>query len=335
MKKTLLSLFAAGALALTLNAQYTFSETSGVYVPLSAAADTLTDSQTLPTWDDDWVRVGLPFQVNMYGTWYDSLAVETNGSLVLFNDWTGVADPWYDVTDTVPCIMGFGEFFSANATGDLVSRGADISPILQEVTGAPGAQILKIEWRNAGFFEDTSSAFTNFVNFQIWIHEFSGDIEFHYGTSYIDLVSFGGSTGPTIGMATADLTANQWDLYPGIYITGTNTTETAGSAVGQMTGQPNDSTIYFFTNLATVGIEHIEKSAFTMYPNPAKDECHIVLSDPNSVVMIMDATGRLLSETPAANSTSVTLDLSGYAPGLYFVSVRNDAGVSTHALTVQ
>jgi hypothetical protein len=335
MKKTLLSLFAAGALAFTLNAQYTFSESSGVYVPLSIAADTVTDSQTLADWDDDWVRVGMPFQVNMYGTWYDSLAVETNGSVVLFNDWTGVADPWYDVNDTVPCIMGFGEFFSANATGDLVSRGSDISPILMEVTGAPGVRILKIEWRNAGFYEDTSSAFTNFVNFQIWIHEWSGDIEFHYGTSYIDLNSFGGSTGPTIGIASADLTANQWDLFPGIYITGTNTTETAFTAIGQMTGNPNDSTIYFFTNLVTVGIDEIQKSTFTMYPNPAKDECQLVLSDPSSVVMITDASGRLISETSLINSTSTTINLSGYAPGLYFVSVRNDSGVCTKALSVR
>ncbi len=334
MKKTLLSLFAAAALALTLNAQYTFSETSGVYLPLSGTADTITDPQILPTWDDDWIRIGLPFQVNMYGVWYDSAGVETNGELVLFNDWTGVDDPWYDVNDTVPCIMGFGEFFSANATGDLKSKGQNISPILMEVIGTPGSQIMILEWRNAGFYEDTSTMVTNFVDFQIWIHEISGNMEFHYGPSYVDLNSHGGSTGPTIGIATADLT-QPWDLFSGIYITGTTTSEVPGAAFNQMTMQPADSTIYFFTNLATVGIYQIEKSTFTMYPNPANDQCTLVLSDPGSVVMITDASGRLLSETPAANSTTLTIDLSGYAPGLYFVSVRTDAGVSTRALSVQ
>lgn len=335
MKKTLLSLFTVAALALTLNAQYTFSESSGVYVPLSMAADTITDPQVLPTWDDDWIRIGLPFQVNMYGVWYDSAGVETNGELVLFNDWTGVDDPWYDVNDTVPCIMGFGEYFSDNGTGDLKSKGQNISPILMEAIGVPGSQIMILEWRNAGFYSDTSTMLTNFVNFQIWIHEISGNIEYHYGTSYVDLNSFNGSTGPTIGMATTDLTGNLWLLFPGIYITGTNTTETAGSAIGQMTGEPGDSTIYFFSNLATVGIQQIEKSTFTMYPNPAQDQCTLILSDPNSIVMITDASGRLLRETPSANSTTMTIDLSGYAPGLYFVSVRSDVGVSTRALVVQ
>src|SRR5688500_8504917 len=211
MKKLLLAITAL-ALGLQLAAQYTFTETSGVYVPLSANADSITDPLFLPEWDDDWIRIGLPFQVNMYGMWYDSAGVETNGELVLYNDWTGVVDPWYDVNDTVPCIMGFGEYFSANGTGDLKSKGPNLSPILMEVAGSPGSRIMKLEWRNAGFYEDTSIGFTNFVNFQIWIHEISGNIEYHYGASYVDLNSHGGSTGPTIGMATTDLTV--WDLFP-------------------------------------------------------------------------------------------------------------------------
>lgn len=333
MKKILLAVTAIAA-CLQLAAQYTFTETSGAYVPLSASADTITDPDILPTWDDDWVRVGLPFQVNMYGVWYDSAGVETNGELVLFNDWTGVGDPWYDVNDTVPCIMGFGEFFSANATGDLRSKGQNISPILMDVMGAPGAQIMILEWRNAGFYEDTSAMLTNFVNFQIWIHEISGNIEFHYGTSYVDVNSHGGSTGPTIGMATTDLTANQWDIFPGIYITGTTTSEVAGAAIGQMTGEPADSTIYFFTNLATVGIEHIEKGTFSMYPNPAKDFCMIRLENMQNSIMVTDATGRIVMQNTALNSTLYSLDLTGFEAGLYFITVTGENGSSTRALSV-
>lgn len=318
-----------------LRGQYTFSESSGVYVPLSANATLITDSINFPTWDDDWFRLGLPFQVNMYGMWYDSLGLETNGELVLYNDWTGVADPWYDVNDTVPCIMGFGEFFSAQATGDLRSRGQDASPILMEVTGFPGQQILKIEWRNAGFYEDTSSFLNNFVNFQIWIHEVSGNIEFHYGTSYVDVNSHGGSTGPTIGIATTDLTGNVWELFPGIYITGTTTSEVAGSAIGQMTGEPADSTIYFFTNLATVGIEHHHTVGFSMYPNPASSSATLMIPISESRIMITDASGRVCDEFSSQNGGRAELDLAAYNSGLYFVTVSNAEGVSTQMLIVQ
>ena len=332
MKKILLAITAL-ALGLQLAAQYTFTETSGVYVPLSANADSITDPLFLPEWDDDWIRIGLPFQVNMYGVWYDSAGVETNGELVLYNDWSGVEDPWYDVNDTVPCIMGFGEYFSANGTGDLKSKGPNLSPILLETTGAPGSRIMKLEWRNAGFYEDTSIGFTNFVNFQIWIHEISGNIEYHYGTSYVDLNSHGGSTGPTIGMATTDLAV--WDLFPGTYITGTTTSETAGTAVGQMTGEPADSTIYFFTNLATVGIHHIVRSNFTMYPNPAADVCYLQMEGTEDTVMITDASGRMVVQNTSVNATRYTLDISGFAPGLYFVTVTSGRGSSTRTLTVQ
>jgi hypothetical protein len=332
MKKILLAVTAVAA-CLQLAAQYTFTETSGVYVPLSASADTVTDPINLPTWDDDWVRVGLPFQVNMYGVWYDSLAVETNGEVALYNDWTGVVDPWYDVNDTVPCIMGFGEYFSEFGTGDLKSKGQNISPILMEVTGAPGSQILIIEWRNAGFYEDTSAMLTNFVNFQIWIHEISGNIEFHYGPHYVDLFSYGGSTGPTIGIATTDLTPN-WVLFNGIYVTGTTTSEVAGAAIGQMTGEPADSTIYFFTNLATVGINHIEKSMFTLYPNPATDNCVLRFENAENTVMVTDATGRVVMQNTVVNTSIYTLDVSGYDAGLYFITVSGQNGSSTRALSV-
>ena len=332
MKKVLLAVTAIAAV-LQLSAQYTFTESSGQYVPLSASADTITDPNILPAWDDDWIRIGLPFQVNMYGMWYDSAGVETNGELVLYNNWVGVTDPWYDVNDTVPCMMGFGEFFSEFGTGDLKSKGQNISPILMEVVGVPGSQILILEWRNAGFYEDTSAMFTNFVNFQIWIHEISGNVEYHYGPSLIDLNSFGGSTGPTIGLATTDLTPN-WVLFNGYYITGDNSSETMGTMIGQMTGQPVDSTIYFFTNLATVGINHIEKPLFSLYPNPANDYCTVHFQNSDNSIMVTDALGRIVMESTDVQTTEYTLDLSGYEAGLYFVIISGTNGSSARALSV-
>jgi hypothetical protein len=333
MKKILLAITSL-AVCLQLAAQYTFTESSGQYVQLSASADSITDPLFLPDWDDDWIRIGLPFQVNMYGVWYDSAAVETNGELVFYNDWTGVADPWYDVNDTVPCMMGFGEFFSEFGTGDLKSKGPNLSPILMEVTGAPGSQIMKLEWRNAGFYADTSIGFTNFVNFQIWIHEVSGNVEYHYGTSYIDLNSFNGSTGPTIGMATTDLTPN-WTLFDGYYITGDNSSETMGTAIGQMTGQPVDSTIYFFTNLATVGIEQVIKGSFRMYPNPTRDYCYLQLENQDNTITITDATGRIVMSPTTISTTFYAIDVSEFARGLYFVTVTSGNGSCTKPVSVQ
>lgn len=329
MKKVLLAVTAVAA-CLQLAAQYTFSETSGVYVPLSSNADTLTDPNTMSMWDDEYVRIGLPFSVNAFGEWYDSCLVETNGELMLYNDWTGM-EPW-DVNDTLPVIMGFGEFLSQNGTGDLMARGANVSPILLEVTGAPGVQIAKFEWRNAGFYEDTSATMTNYVNFQIWIHEITGHIEFHYGTSYIELVSFGGADGPTIGIANFWMVPNVWDFSTGIFIGGTPAAETTSPGYAGMDGHPGDSTIYFFSNLATVGIVHIAKSNFMLYPNPATDICYLQMENAENTVMVTDASGRVVMESTVVNATRYSLDVSAYATGMYFVTVASGNGSFTRTL---
>ncbi len=331
MKKILLAVTAVAA-CLQLAAQYTFSESSGQYIQLSANADTITDPVDLASWDDNYIRIGLPFPVNSYGVWYDSCLVETNGELILYHDWTGL-EPW-DVDDTLHAIMGFGEFISMNGTGDLMSRGNNMSPILMEVIGNPGAQILKIEWRNSGFYEDTSALMTNFVNFQIWIHEFTGDVEVHIGTSFIEDISLGGSDGPTIGIAEYYMVPNVYALQSGMYVSGTPTTETGVANYTTLNGVPGDSTIYFFTNLATVGINHIEKTTFSMYPNPANEYCTIRLWNSNSSVMVTDAIGRIVMENTAVSSTTYTLNLSGYETGLYFVTVTGMNGSSTRALSV-
>lgn len=311
-----------------MHAQYTFSETSGAYAPL-VNPDTLTIN--LPTWDDDYVNIGLPFPVNVYGTWYDSALVETNGELVLYNNWYG-ASPW-TIADTLPAIMGFGEFLSMAGTGDLLSRGPNLSPILMEVTGNPGVQILKIEWRNSGFYEDTTSSMNSYVNFQIWIHEISGNIEFHYGTSSVAPYCYGGSSGPTVGIAPYDMDPN-YNLLSGIYVTDDSSAVSTGTNYSQITGTPTDSTIYLFNNLATVGIEQVIKPSFKLYPNPAKETCTLYLQDAGSAITVSDATGRLLQEIPAQNTNNVILDLSAFEPGVYFISVRNASGISTQSLIV-
>lgn len=315
-----------------LKAQYSFTDTSGVYTPL-VNADTLPFSAWV--WDDDYTRMGLPFQVNSYGSWYDSVLVESNGSLILYNNWGGL-EPW-DVVDTLPAIMGFGEFLSNQGTGDLASRGGGQSPVLMQITGNPGAQILKLEWRNAGFYEDTSAQLTNFVNFQIWIHEISGHIEYHYGTSYIDAISFGGSTGATIGIAPYEMDANSssWNVLSGIYVSGSTGSEIPTANYTQMTGAPSDSSVYLFYNLSTVSVQEFSREGFSLYPNPASEYCFINTPGNEIRVTLVDASGRVISEQQSNNTSSVRLDLIGLQKGMYFVSVLTETGVTTKPLIIQ
>lgn len=333
MKKIYVSILIAFCSLTGLHAQYTFTDTSGVYTPLSANADTLPFSTW--TWDDDFVRFGLPFTVNIYGSEYDSVLIEGNSSLIFYNDWTGL-EPW-DVNDTVHTIMPFGEFITNFGSMDLMSKGGGQSPILYELVGNPGARIMKLEWRNAGFYEDTSALLTNFVNFQIWIHEFTGNIECHYGTSYADAISLGGGTGPVVGIAPFVMSSatSTYLVGNGIYVSGSSGNETDVPGYVQMSGLPADSSVYLFYNLATVSIEEFNRDGFIMYPNPATEFC-IVNSDASEInVTLIDASGRVIQENTSSNGNNVRMELNGLQKGMYFVNVRTENGTTTKPLIIQ
>ncbi|HZV70781.1 MAG TPA: T9SS type A sorting domain-containing protein [Saprospiraceae bacterium] len=72
---------------------------------------------------------------------------------------------------------------------DLVDRGYNddiesLSPISYKVEGAAGNHILKVEFKNAGSYNDDDLEM--FINFQIWLYENNNRVEFHYGPNFIN-----------------------------------------------------------------------------------------------------------------------------------------------------
>jgi hypothetical protein len=63
-----------------------------------------------------------------------------------------------------------------------------------------------------------------------------------------------------------------------------------------------------------------------IYPNPAQDEAHVFMSLPREstgYLVLRDALGRELRRQPfAGQEATFVLDISGYASGLYFVSIE-------------
>jgi len=70
------------------------------------------------------------------------------------------------------------------------------------------------------------------------------------------------------------------------------------------------------------GIESIETTDLRVYPNPAVGELHIVLPDRESVVTIFNSMGGMIEEVQV-KGTEYLLDVSSYAPGLYFIRAGN------------
>ena len=76
-------------------------------------------------------------------------------------------------------------------------------------------------------------------------------------------------------------------------------------------------------------------NSVVVYPNPTRGTVQVqnTQSDIHQVVLY-DAYGKLLS-TVEVNGSNATLDLSGYADGLYFVRVTTDKGVVTKRVVKQ
>ena len=93
----------------------------------------------------------------------------------------------------------------------------------------------------------------------------------------------------------------------------------------------------FATDADTTGIEYDQLStvAFTLYPNPAREQVHCTLHGASStgVLIIFDAMGRQLLSQPLS-SVSQSIVIRTFPQGLYTVVVRTAVGSSVQRLSV-
>ncbi len=71
---------------------------------------------------------------------------------------------------------------------------------------------------------------------------------------------------------------------------------------------------------------------FKMYPNPATTELNIELTSDNTVVAVYSFDGRMV-QSGTYNSGHSTINIAGYANGIYFLKVHNGNKVDTYRFT--
>ena len=100
-----------------------------------------------------------------------------------------------------------------------------------------------------------------------------------------------------------------------------------------LTSDPS-ATVSFTTE--TVGIDdYTLDNSVVVYPNPTRGTVQVENTQSDiQQVMMYDAYGKLLS-TVEVSGNNATLDLSGYADGLYFMRVTTDKGVVTKRVVKQ
>lgn len=311
---------------------YTFTATTGTYNNLSQS----TSLNQGMTWDDPVFTIPIGFNFKFFNKTLTTIDISDYGLGGLLADDNNA--------DIVSFLVPYG--------ADIIDRGYDLfqgstntsqSNISYKLEGTAGNRILKIEWNNAGFFNDLddNNVSVDYVNFQLWLYEGSNTIEVRFGPNSVsqpELV-FEGGTGSWVGII-SEYNANTNTLRGEAYIlegrasAPTMKAITDPSEIATLNGVEPNGTIYRFERTTTGIDDHHVEIAFNLFPNPARDKVNIIMNDEDVAiesVSVLDVKGSLVF----SSTNSETIDISSLNAGMYFVELRTNKGIGTKMLVKQ
>lgn len=281
------------------------------------------------TWDDPTVPFPIGFTFDLFGYRMDTLflsGILLGGNLTNFPDELAVG--------TV-----FGNF------EDLIDRGYELNMNLSDLgyqlTGTAGNRILKIEWKNVGFYEEVAEDGTadNFINFQIWLYEGSNDLEFRFGPNDVpdpELVYLL-STGPLLGFVEffddeLEIYNNFWYLFgdPAAPQIGLLADASEPPPNGALTGTPADGTVYRFSPVTTSARDlPISQTKLEIWPNPTSGQINFTLpeaDDPSESfqVNVTDMHGKLVLEKTISAGDTPGLQVGQLTAGTYVLRLQKN-----------
>jgi CubicO group peptidase (beta-lactamase class C family) len=309
------------------NAEYCECDFSSSKNYVNVSTDTyvdLTDATSINkglTWDDPNYRIPIGFNFQQCDKTTDSLCIFAGNSISVGS-----------VTNTInPEFIPFGADLVDRASNrnNFQGQSGSLSPISYKFEGSDGDRILKIEWKNVGFFGDiyTNNTSTDYVNFQLWLYESDSTIEVRYGPNSVTnpSVSYNNNTGPYIGFAFNSRSA--WFLK-GIWLRG-NTTVPSYITNSQnplyLNGTPANGTVYKFSKELLTGLSPKPRlvQKFQIYPNPTTGLATLSFGSLVQLtnIEIYNLQGTQVLSKTFQNSTSATIDLTGLTAGIYMVKV--------------
>jgi hypothetical protein len=308
----------ASSMARSQSFPYEFSVFNDPYFDLTAP----NSISNTDVWDDPFYITSTGFEVTLFDIVTNTVGIIQPGAQVInLNE----ANP-----DTVQLLAPYmSDIMNASDT-------IAVSPISYQLEGPPGNAVFKLEWKNVGFYGEwnASNSYFNTTNFQMWLYQNSGVIEFRYGPNTIksgSLLHFFG-TGPLVLLGqNVAFDGSGWE---GLWALGgdpQNPTITAIPSGQQplaeqtLTGEPESGTVYRFAPVVIGTQEEQQVQQCRVWPSPASRELNIsTLRGANYSVYNMQ--GQIMwSHT--ASSTQMQIDISSWPAGSY--CVKSNDGQST------
>lgn len=329
MKKSILCISIVLYTLLYIQAQtYNFSVREAPYVNLEKSISLTNDK----IWDDPFFEIPIGFDFEFFDLMLNTLYTD-NGQF-LFDKST--------ISDVQPfsAILGL----TVNLIDRGVGSGKSASNISYMLDNINGENVFIIEWSNAGFYLewDELETVNDFINFQIWLYEESGQIDFRFGPNAIAVPSlyfdYGYNLPPSIGLLHNFSDDNGSTVFDEFLLLEGNSSQpnllVANSYYENegLSSFPNDSTIYTFSRRpVSVTDANSETSNFMVFPNPITDQIQIHSKNGTSadIVTVFDAQGRKMLRMTI---DSEVLNVHQLPVGIYILQIETDDSVETHKL---
>ncbi len=318
----------------TVSTLYSFSTFTAPYVPITGAL--LTGGKK---WDDLSYSLTIGFTAKLYSQQSTTLSL-FEARTVGFNDFNN------DPTVTLMAAM-FEDLCDRSYKPNVDTEGdpGGTSPISYTTVGTPGSRICKIQVSNAGFFEENNAngVSVSSVNFQTWIYETSGDIEFRYGPLSIQnqTLNLNNGTSGFIAGLIDSLDTNTGDAPRSNMISASN--PSAPTIIvwditnfSSINPSITSGRVYRYARTSgSVGLNTVatNKTAFKVFPNPANDKIKIYSQFDNAQINITNVLGVTVKSVNHNNFTEV--NVNDLPAGMYTLSlIANNKILQTQKLVI-
>ena len=203
------------------------------------------------------------------------------------------------------------------------------------VVSIQGSSHMNLVWSNTGLREGCTQQVTSLAPGAPYIIQFFAihDQGLYASTGSVFLDVYLNSS---VIFSTPELfNGGVWTQYA-IGFMANNTSETIGFQIRDgNTGTSGSVGVDSVTVDYSLGVAPAANFEFSMYPNPAKSRITLTGSEFLNSVTITDLSGKLVSEKNDLSVRSMIYELPELAPGLYFVHLRTEKGVTIKKLMIE